>query len=275
MNKISFFAQPPYVLRHLQRVSTIIRGEQLAAYMQNARLNPTSGYENDVCVYVKPNLKPDQEFKFEGRPYLDVVDGFNLIHILNKYPEVPAILFSDHDMELFPKFVKNKLVCIPHHHVNFEREKRDRTGVKKIGVIGSEGAFKWIPEEIRQGLKERNLELVEFSTFYPRMSVTKFYKQIDLCLVWRPYNLKFPNGCYNPFKIVNASAFGIPTVALDEPAFKEMEGCYIGVSTAQEALKVVDEFKTSESLYLDMSQRCLEKSERYHIDNIAKLYQQL
>ena len=43
--KISFFAKPPFEAKgHMMRVSSIIRGEQIAAYMQNARLNPPSGY---------------------------------------------------------------------------------------------------------------------------------------------------------------------------------------------------------------------------------------
>jgi len=271
---ISIFAQPPYVLRHLQRVSTIIRGEQIASYMQNARLNPTSGYENDVCIYVKPNIKPEWEFKFEGKPYLDILDGFNLRFILNKYPEVPVIVFSELDVETMSKYVKNKIVLIPHHHVNFERVGRVRDRVKKIGVIGSPDAFKWIPDEIRKGIEDRGLSLNEYSTFYPRTSVVSFYKQMDVMLVWRSYNRDLP-GLYNPFKIVNASAFGIPTIALDEPAFKEMEDCYIPVNTAEEWLEKLDALRTSTSLYSDMAKVCLEKAERYHISKIAELYKQL
>ena len=274
MNKISIFAQPPYVLRHLQRVSTIIRGEQIAAHMQNARLNPTSGYENDVCIYVKPNIKPEWEFNFEGKPYLDILDGFNLRFILNKYPEVPVIVFSELDVETMSKYVKNKIVLIPHHHVNFERFGRVRNRVKKIGVIGSPDAFKWIPDEIRKGITDRGLSLNEYSTFYPRMSVVSFYKQMDVMLVWRPYNRDIP-GLYNPFKIVNASAFGVPTIALDEPAFAEMKDCYIPVKTVEKWLMCLDTLIASPVLYNEMAATCLAKAERYHIENIVKLYQQL
>src|SRR3990167_750816 len=185
---ISIFAQPPYVLRHLQRVSTIIRGEQIAAYMHDARLNPTSGYENDVCIYVKPNVKDTQDFKFEGHPYLDILDGFNLRYLLNKHPEVPVIVFSELDVETMSRYVKNKIVLIPHHHVNFERAGRVRDGIKKVGIIGSTTAFTHIPDEIRKGIVDRGLSLNEYSTFYPRMSVVSFYKQMDVMLVWRPYN---------------------------------------------------------------------------------------
>lgn len=272
---ISFFAQPPYMLRHLQRVSSILRGEQMAAYMQNARLNPESGYEKDVCIYVKPHIKPGLEYNFEGHPYVDMVDGFELIHTLNKYPDIPAIVFSDMDGETVPKYVKNKILVIPHQHVNFERAKRQRDDIRKIGVIGSEAAFGWIPEEIRRGIANRKLELVEHSIMFPRTTVAKFYLQMDVMLVWRPYNKPLKPGLYNPFKIVNASAFGIPTIALDEPAFSEMEDCYFPVETVDEFFEKLDALRDSKSLYDDIAKICLEKSDRYHISNIAELYNEL
>jgi hypothetical protein len=160
MNKISIFAQPPYELRHLQRVSTIIRGEQIAAYMQNARLNPTKGYENDICIYVKPHVKHGSDFNFEGRAYLDILDGYDLWRLLKKRPEIPVIVFSELDVETMGSLVKNKIVLIPHHHVNFERIKRDRRDIKKIGVIGSYGAFQFIPQEIRKGLEKRGHRII-------------------------------------------------------------------------------------------------------------------
>jgi hypothetical protein len=271
MKNISIFAQPVYELKYLRRVSSLIRGEQIAAYMQNARLNPTSGYKNDVCIYVKPHVKPGQDFKFEGYPYLDILDGYDLWHLLSMHEEVPVIVFSELDVETMSRKVKNKIVLIPHHHVNFERSIRERDCVTKIGIIGSPGAFQFIPDEIRRGIAERGMELIEYSTFYPRMSVVKYYKNIDIGLVWRPYRISLSN----PFKIVNTSSFGVPTIALDEPAFKEMEGCYIPVHTPEEFLTQLDALRTSSTLYNDISKTCLKKSERYHIENIAKLYQEL
>src|SRR3990167_1375506 len=242
--------------------------------MGNARLNPPDGSKDDVYVYVKPNVKDTQDFVFEGKPYLDILDGFNLRHLLNKHPEVPVIVFSELDVETMSRYVKNKIVLIPHHHVNFERAGRVRDRIKKVGVIGSTTAFTHIPNEIRKGIADRGLSLNEYSTFYPRMSVVSFYKQMDVMLVWRPYNRDIP-GLYNPFKIVNASAFGVPTIALDEPAFKEMEGCYIPVKTPGEFLTQLDALRTSSTLYNDMAKVCLQKAERYHIENIANLYRQL
>lgn len=240
-----------------------------------ARVNPRKDYQNDVCIYVKPNIKPDIDFNFEGKPYLDMVDGFNLIHTLLKYPEIPAIVFSEHDLELMSRLVKNKIIMIPHQHVNFERELRQRDQVTRVGVIGSPGAFEFIPEEIKQGIKDRGMKLEMYSTFFPRTSVTKYYKNIDVALVWRPYERPYKKGLYNPFKIVNASAFGVPTIALDEPAFKEMDGCYIPVDDIDGFFRALDDLRSSKTLYKDMADLCIKKSERYHIENIGQLYKDL
>lgn len=252
----------------------------MAAYMLNARLNPTSGYEDDFCIYVKPHVKPNQDFNFEKHSYLDILDGFNLYHLLNKHPEVPVIVFSEIDVETISNYIKNKIILIPHHHVNFERVKRKRNRIIRIGAIGSPGAFPFIPDKIRHGIANRGMQLIEHSIFYPRMSVVKYYKNIDVGLVWRPYNQKLYSSrpfriLANPFKIVNTAAFGVPTIALDEPPFKEMKGCYIPVHTPEEFLKQLDALRTSPTLYNNIAKTCLQKAERYHIENIAKLYQAL
>ena len=276
MNRISFFAKPPFELRHLQRVSSIIRGEQIAAHMYDARLNPTSGYENDVCIYVKPHVKPGDDFNFEGHPYLDMVDGFQLWHLLRKRPEIPAIVDSDHSAETMSHYIKNKIIIIPHHHINFERVKRDRGNtVRNVGMIGSEYAFQYIPDEIKQGLANRRLKLVTHSVMFPRMTVTKFYSKMDVMLVWSPYNSIETPALYNPFKMVNASAFGIPTIALDKPAFHEMKDTYFPVHNVEEFFKALDNLRSDQGLYQNMSEICLEKAEKYHIENIAKSYREL
>lgn len=270
---ISIFAKPPFWMKHLQRVSSVIRGEQIAAHMGNCRLNPTSGYEDDVCIYVKPHIKPGNDYKFEKKSYIDIHDAPELISTLNKYPDVGCISISDHATEILKPLIKNKLVTIPHHHMNFERTVRDRNTITRVGVTGSQGAFQFIPEAIRKGLADRKIELVEWSTFYPRTYVCKFHFSLDIHLVWRPYKKHLSS----PLKIVNASSFGIPTIALtaNEPSFYEVDGCYIGVKTPEEWLEKLDELIAKPKLYNNISTTCLNKAEEYHIDNIAKLYQNL
>ena len=48
----------------LQRVSSMIRGVQVAEQI-GAKLNPEEGYENDVCIYVKPHVPKGFDWKFD------------------------------------------------------------------------------------------------------------------------------------------------------------------------------------------------------------------
>ena len=269
---ISIFAKSPFEMKHLQRVSSIVRGEQIAAYMGNARLNPPSGYEDDVCIYVKPHIKPGNDYKFEKHSYIDIHDGFELRHTLRKYPEVGVIAYGDLAAEVLPKYLKNKIVKIPHHHVNFERTKRNRDKILKIGTTGSPAAWDYIPDVIKDGIKKRGLTLELYSNFYPRLSVSRFHESMDIHIHWRAW-MNRPLSC--PFKITNAMSFGVPTIALDEPSFKEVEGAYIGVKTPDEWLQKLDELIANPSLYTDIANKGIELSEKYHIENIAKLYEQL
>lgn len=268
---ISFFAKPPFEMKHLQRVSSIIRGEQISAYMGNARLNPESGYENDTCIYVKPHIKPDNYFKFEKKSWLDIQDAWGLIPTLEKYPNVGVITYSDQEDEKL-SFLPNKRAKIPHHHVNFEREVRKRDKITRVGVTGSGDAFKQISEEIKEGLRKRNITLDYYSNFYPRMSVARFHGSLDIHMHWRHFLRRRLSA---PFKIINAMSFGVPTIALDEPSFKEVEGTYIPVKTPQEWLEKLDMLIANPKLYKHYADAGLKKAEEYHISNIAKLYERL
>lgn len=274
---ISIFAKPPFELRHLQRVSSIIRGEQIAAYMHDARLNPENGYEDDICIYVKPAVKPRGDFHFEKQSWIDTHDDYELRHILRKYPEVGCISMSDEATLVWKRKIPNKIVTLPQHHLNFERAKREGDVVTVVGITGSPEAFKQVPDEIKKGLASRNMRFIEWSQFYPRSSVAKFHQSMDIHLVWRPYAKRLSS----PFKITHAASFGVPTIALTtwEPSFYEVEGCFIGVNSVEELFRELDTLRTSEGKttdrYNEIAKVCVEKAEKYHISNIAKLYRDL
>lgn len=259
---------------HLLRVSSIIRGEQVAEQI-GAKFNPESGYENDVCIYVKPYFKKRQDakadIKFEGKPYLDMIDGHNLAQLAERHPEVTVIVCSQADYDIMTKVIPNKIVVIPQHHCNFERVKRTRKKVTTVGCIGTRLAFPYLPKNLKKELAKRKMELIEFSRFFTRQDIIDFYLKIDVQIVWRPYKKILSN----PLKLVNAASFGIPTIALDENAFKEISGCYMPVKTLDEFLIYLDALKIVPGLYDICSTRCLEKAEEYHIENIGKLYKAL
>jgi hypothetical protein len=256
---------------HLQRVSSIIRGEQIAEAI-GAKLNPENGFENDICIYVKPHLKKDDViYDFAKNSYLDIIDGHNLTQMVKNHPDVKVIVCSQADYDIMLKELSNKIVLIPQHHCNFERLKRNRKGIKTIGVIGVDKAFDFLPKDLEKELGKRDIKLIKFSKFFERQDIIDFYKSIDLQIVWRPYRKILSN----PLKIVNSASFGIPTIAFDEPAFKEMGKSYIGVHNFKEFLIKLDELIDDSNLYNLLSCLCFVKAENYHIDKIKKLYQEL
>lgn len=269
---ISIFAKPPFENRHLQRVSSIICGEQIAAYMPNVRLNPESGYEDDVCIFVKPHIKPDVYFEFPKNSWVNVNDGDALIETLKKYPQVGLIAYSELAYKELSNSLPNEIVLIPQHHLNFEREKRKRNKIKKVGTTGSYEALKYIPNAILDGLKKRGIEFELFSTFYPRTLLSKFHQNIDVHIHWREF-LGRRLSC--PSKIIGAASFGVPTIALDEPSFSEVGGSYLPVKTPEEWLEKFDALVENPSLYNTLAEEGLRISEKYHISKIAELYRRL
>jgi hypothetical protein len=257
---------------HIMRVSSIIRGDQIANYL-GAKINPTSGYDNDTCIYVKPQVRKGDDLKLEGKKaYLDIIDGANLALVAHRHPEVGVIVCSKADYKIMSnELPNNKIVLIPQHHCNFERIKRTRTEIKRVGVIGTRGAFPFLPKGLKEALAERGIELIEFSNFFSRQDIIDFYMSIDLQIVWRPYKKILSN----PLKIVNAASFGIPTIALDELAFEEFYGCYMPVRNFDEFLEKLDNYISYPELHDSMSKRMIELAEEYHIENVAKLYKEL
>lgn len=256
---------------HLQRVSSMIRADQIADYL-GAKLNPTEGYENDVCIYIKPHVKAGEDFRFGGKPYLDIIDGFDLIPLLRNHPEVSVIACSKQDYDSLTNiFPSHKIVLIPQHHCNFERVQRDRKEIKTVGVIGTEGAWQFLPAGLEEELSKRGIKLLKYSKFFSRGDVVDFYKQIDIQIVWRPYRMRLSN----PLKIVNAASFGIPTIAYDETVFHEVTGCLLPARTLEDLLGALDRLIKSEELYKTLSDECLRKAEEYHIENVGKMYKKL
>lgn len=257
---------------HLQRVSSIIRADQIVEYLADeAKLSPTTTSPGDINIYVKPHVRGGNDFDFLPNSYLDIIDGWGLIPLLEKHPEVKVIACSKRDQRILQEKLPNEVVFIPQQSCNFERARRTRTGIKTIGIIGTEDAFEHIPPEIEEGLEYRGIKLLKYSKFFTREDIVNFYKQIDIQLVWRPYRMRFSN----PLKIVNASSFGIPTIAYEEEVFEEMRGCYVPVVSPARFLSEFDVLANYDPFYDQMARDCLRKAEEYHISKVAELYKSL
>lgn len=257
---------------HLQRVSSTIRADQIVEKI-GAKLNPKSGYQDDVCIYVKPMVRKGDDFIFEGKKsYIDIVDGHNLGQVALRHPEVGVITCSKADFDIMKSSIPNKVVFIPQHHCNFERFKRERKQITTVGAIGTESSFAFLPENLKLELEKRGMELITFSKFFDRRDIIDFYNKIDIQIVWRPWKKRLSN----PLKLINAASFGIPSIALDEEAFrKELAGYYLPVRTFEEFLEKVDSLKNNMWEYDQYSKKLIDFAENYHIDKVAELYKTL
>jgi hypothetical protein len=265
---ISFFAKNAFLARdrHLLRGSSVIRGQQMAEYL-GAKYNPTEGYEDDICIYIKPELGT----VFKGTPYVDIVDDYAFVRWLKKHPDLPVIACSKANYDYLMKVLKNRVVLIPQHHCNYDRFVRDRKTITTVGTIGTPRTVDEAPEELQQGLKDLGLKLKTDSKFRTREDVVAFYKTIDIQIIWRWPKIRMKN----PLKIINAASFGIPTVAYDEEAFKEVEECYVQATDIKGILNGVSLLQDTPEVYQWFSQRCIGKAEEYHISKIADLYKKL
>jgi len=229
-----------------------IRGEQMGKYL-GAKLNPTKGYENDLCIYVK--IQPPEDYPKNS--YLDIVDGVDRMSWIKKHPKMRIIACSKCAYEYLKKEIKNEVILIPQHHCNFERLVSETKG-NRFGVVGGKGAM----QEKVEYLFDDFIWKKDYKT---REDVFETYKKIDKQIIWRKNNVPLKNS----LKIVNAMSFGIPTIAYPEIGYSDVDGYYFKARTVEDLKKLI-----RKDLVYD-KERLVKKAEEYHIDNISKLYEEL
>lgn len=249
-------------------ISGQIRAGQVADYLK-AKLNPTKGYENDACIYVKQLPRAGK------RQYLDMVDNTRYVEIFKKNPQFKALVIGKLGYDYLKSILTNDVVHIPQQHVNFERIQRTRTEITTVGFCGEKRTFAPYEQEIRERLKKIGLELSFFHSYRCRQDVVNFYKNIDIQIIWRLTPPQYIDVLKNPLKLSNASSFRIPTVAQPEDNFvAEYDGYFLPAKTLDELINCVNDLKNKD-LYDQVAAKAIVKSEEYHISNIAKLYLKL
>ena len=251
-----------------------VRGEQMADAL-GGKKNPESGYENDICIYVKI-LPPENPPKHS---YADVDDSTRLAEYLGTHRNLGVIVISTNTAKYLAKRLqRNDIIVIPHAHCNYENWTRPDREVKTVGVIGSITSFQADTEGFKNRLKEIGLEFSYQKEYWDtyqnnRLKVCDFYKTIDIQVCWRPK--MFAKHFKNPNKLVNAGSFGIPTIAYMETGFKEWEKKFIDVVRINEMIAFCYKLKEDKGYYDYYAQLALEKAKENHIDNIIELYKKL
>jgi glycosyltransferase involved in cell wall biosynthesis len=260
-----------------------IRGIQMAQQL-GGKQNPTSGFENDICIYVK--IMPPENYP--KHTYYDIVDAFDKREYVTKHPELKIIVAGDLQYEYLSKMLhRDDLITIPVPHCNDERFIRPDREVKTVGILGGKFAFTYPIEDLRKRLADIGLELIWHKHYWrhfnnwpteegkdSREKVCRFYKRMDINLAWRPQGVFAP--FKTPLKLANAGAFGIPTVSYPEDNYvKEWNGFFIPVHNIDEIIAEIKKLKEDKVYYADWSKKALERAEPYHVDHILEMYRRL
>jgi len=253
------------------RLTHETRGKQVAEYI-GAKFNPKNGYENDLCIHIKPtNLD-----KVGDGDYVDFSDSRrDLIDKLRSRPKIKVIAHSLCEHKYLKERLPNELVHISQQHLNWERDVRDRKGVTVGGYIGrpSRVAVK-INREIEDRLKGIGIKWVNWFNWSSRQDAIDFYKNVDFLVIGGHGILDEMNFTAVPTKMINAASFGVPSIAYWRAGYEEFEGYYAHFQEKDDLLSEVERLK-DESYYQDKSMKLMEKAEEYHLSNVAKLYLEL
>src|SRR3990167_4577036 len=83
--------------------SGYVRGHQMAQYF-GAKENPTKGFRNDICIYVKI-IPPDNHPKHS---YSDVDDSWQAAEWLKTHPEMGVIAIAETAKDYLEKLLNQK-----------------------------------------------------------------------------------------------------------------------------------------------------------------------
>ena len=275
---ITIFSRPSYIARpkHLpdyttHRISSRVRGEEIALYGK-FKLNPFIGYEKDTLVYVKPTGITH----IKDGDWVDVLDGliFDRTELLKKRPLINIIAASQASFDDIKKRFPNKVILIPHHHINFNRDVRSKKEIDTCGYIGSPSIVaNRIYDNIGQEVKKMGMKWEVCFNYKTREDAINFFKKIDILIIGA-WELGDPNPYKLPTKIINAASFGIPSIAYPLSGYQEIKGYYRGIENMEDMKREIKRL-TDKKYYSHLSSKVLEMSKSYHIKNIIKLYRQI
>ena len=277
VRQITFFAKHKLINedvsrssgKFLTRVSTVVRAEEMAEYL-GAKLNPAGGYENDVCIYIKPR----RLVHIKDGAYVDVLDDPVITEKVKTRPKIKVISMSTPHHEYLTSILKNEVIYIPHHHVNFENIRRDRKEIINCGYVGvNQVRHIQINQQVKERLAEIGLNFIPLFNYTTREDIINYYKRIDLQIIGYFDHLK-NTPWYHPTKIINAMSFGIPTIAGYKLGYRDVENFYIPVSNMDELVKEAEKMKDPANYNL-WPEKIIKEADKYHISKIAELYKQL
>lgn len=260
-----------------------VRGKQVAE-MLGAKQNPTKGFEKDTCIYVKVIPPKDHPEK----TYYDIDDALEGLKYLKSKPGVGVIATSELQKEyLIQELDLDYIYVIPHIHPNYENWRRPEREIKTVGIIGSKTSMMYPVDKVKKALAEKGLDLIYHRDYWKeygdqegmsederRKRVCEFYKSIDIQIIWSKgaFTDKVER-MKNPNKIINAGAFGIPTVSYPNLHFtREFKNWFVEAESIEQLIKRTVILKNNPEIYNQMSDELFRHCTQFHREVIRQLY---
>lgn len=274
---INFLAKPLFYLKndkgeeYPRRLSSRIRGEEIAELL-GAKYTLDGKYdEDDICIYLKPrslDYVRDQD-------YVDIIDdAHNLIPKLKLRPKIRVIAYNLPYANYLKTQLENEIIYIPHPHINFENKTRTKNKPIVGGLVGPSVPEVYATYEKIKGLLGE-IEFKECFAHKTREDMLKFYDEIDFQVVWYdrlPTDFKI---YYRyPGKIINAGSFGIPTIAEPIIPHSEVEGFYLPAKTYGDILRQALRLQDDQE-YEIWSKKIFNKSQEFSLEKVLDMYRKL
>ena len=252
-----------------------IRGRQMAAAV-GAVVDADTVYPDDVLVMIK-GIPPQEIIDYVKKVYVDVDDGYGLIPLLKERSKAQPIAASRVGQKYLEEQLGRKVLMIPGHHCNFERTVRVTHKVATAGFMGYPEHLHLDPVDLSDALGKIGINFVTKTKFSSREEVCDFWRGIDVQICFRKKSDTNPvPELRDPLKLINASSFGVPTIAYPEPTYADEFGGYF-----YEAYSLDDIVRHCKALasngwaYHSVSMALIQYAEQYHIQHIAPLFRRL
>lgn len=282
-----------------ERTSGLIRGIQISGVINDSRffdinLNRQEILKlNDAIVVFIRQIDVDlaKRLKHQNckivydlldRPVADqhkqYPNGENEIDWSHYVNNVDGIIVNNSSVLLkMKKFIDDERISvIPHHAVNFEKHRIDvKQNVETLGFIGIQNQFDAY-DDVENLCKKYDINFVHKHP-NTRIECHELMKTIDIGAIfvencgYKSYVHQFkPNA-----KLTNFQSYGIPTVSSGYKSFEEFGGdAWLLITSKNEFIEKLEMLICDHKLRMDISNRSYEWAKQFHINNIAKLYEQ-
>lgn len=278
-----------FVLQDYNRVSSFVRGTQIAQHLDNVVVCSINDFEKKlpkqkslVIIIKQYDLGLAKKIRQRGHVVAyDVVDAptYNFDDSAIKSFKAYDIIISpttNYALKVSHENNGQLAVAIPHHTINFERHVNDfKTSQLTLGYVGMFNENSHV-NKIKEMAARKN---VRFLVGNPttRAACIDLFKQIDVSFSYTDAprgRLLKPNE-----KLSNGQSFGIPMVCSPHTSYIEYGGlpdeAWIKAETGDELVDRLDALLSNHDLRARIRENGLIVGEKLHIENVALLYDEL